>query len=121
MTHQALLKYEYDLVDKFFKSAAWTFSADGAASRQNNLTFRAGGNNNIQHWNNAASTPVEDMRLMKRIIQEQTGFRPNVLGIGRPVFDILLDHPDIVGRIDRGQTPNGPAAPAVRTWRRCSS
>ena len=46
---------------------------------------------------------------MKRIIQEQTGFRPNVLGIGRPVFDILLDHPDIVGRIDRGQTPNGPA------------
>ena len=29
VTHQALLKYEYDLVDKFFKSPAWTFSADG--------------------------------------------------------------------------------------------
>ena len=55
-------------------------------------------------WSDAASTPIEDIRLVKRSILESTGFMPNTLVLGRPVFDALLDHSDIVGRLDRGQT-----------------
>jgi hypothetical protein len=29
--------------------------------------------------------------------------------LGRQVYDALIDHPDIVARLDRGQTPVGPA------------
>ena len=40
---------------------------------------------------------------------QETGFEPNVLVLGKRVVDILKDHPDIIGRIDSGQTPGGPA------------
>jgi hypothetical protein len=46
---------------------------------------------------------------MKREVLRNTGFMPNTLTVGRDVFDVLVDHPDIVGRLDRGQTPVGPA------------
>ena len=60
------------------------------------------------YWNDASSTPIEDVRLLKRIVLEETGFMPNILTLGRPVFDVLVDHGDIVGRLDRGQSV-GPA------------
>ena len=41
---------------------------------------------------------------MKRGMLEYTGVEPNVFVVGRAIYDALLDHPDIVGRIDRGQT-----------------
>lgn len=55
-------------------------------------------------WNDAASNPVEDVRAAMTLVHGTTGFRPNKLTLGRPVYDKLIDHPDIVGRLDRGQT-----------------
>ena len=45
---------------------------------------------------------------MKQIMLKRTGYMPNILTLGRPVYDVLVDHGDIVGRLDRGQT-TGPA------------
>ena len=67
--------------------------------------------NDLVYWNNASSSPIEDVRLAKRTVQESTGFRPNILVLGRPVYDTLIDHADIIGRLDRGQT----AGPAMAT------
>lgn len=91
----------------------WTFHADGitSGSRTAAASFDPktnNTNNKVGFWNEAASTPIEDVRLGKRYVQSSTGFRPNVMVLGRAVFDALVDHPDIVGRIDRGQT-SGPA------------
>lgn len=59
-------------------------------------------------WSDDASTPIQDVRAGMLVIAK-TGYEANTLVLGRSTFDRLVDHPDIVGRIDRGQTPNGPA------------
>ena len=105
---QGMLKKEIDWADSFFKTGLWTFEADGDAARSANLSLTAAANNNLVYWNNASSSPIEDVDFAVRTVQENTGFRPNVLVLGRPVYDILKNHSDIIGRLDRGQT-TGPA------------
>ena len=106
ITLKGLIKRERLWVDSFFKGAVWTFDMDGGATTSSsfNPTTTA---NDLMYWSDSASTPIEDIRLIKRYILESTGFMPNTLVLGRPVFDALLDHSDIVGRLDRGQT-SGP-------------
>ena len=105
---QGMLKKEIDWADNFFKTGLWSFEADGAAARSANLSLTAAANNNLVYWNNASSSPIEDVDFAVRTVQENTGFRPNVLVLGRPVYDTLKNHADIIGRLDRGQT-TGPA------------
>ncbi|MEE8609004.1 MAG: hypothetical protein V3S55_15475 [Nitrospiraceae bacterium] len=112
VTHKGLINREVNWVSAFFTAGdpgdTWTFDVDGDASRSAAFDPTDSGNNQVVFWNNSASTPIEDVRLLKRFVLESTGFMPNTLTLGRPVFDTLLDHPDIVGRLDRGQT-TGPA------------
>lgn len=60
-------------------------------------------------WDDAGSTPIEDIRGERTAIAGATGFRPNKLVLGAEVWTVLEDHPDIVDRIKAGQTPGGPA------------
>lgn len=114
VTTKGLIKREVTWVAQFFISGnpgvIWTFVVDGNATATAPATFDPtdAANNQKVFWDDAGSTPVEDVRQGKRFVLESTGFMPNTLTIGRPVFDTLLDHPDIVGRLDRGQT-TGPA------------
>ena len=108
VTQKALIKREVTWADAYFKSEVWSFEADGASVRSSSFDPAGTTANDVLHWNDAGSTPIEDVRLLKRFVLESTGFMPNVLTLGRPVFDVLLDHGDIVGRFDRGQT-TGPA------------
>ncbi len=113
VTHKALIKREVTWAAAFFTAGApgdtWTFDVDGASTRSGSFDPENASNNNVVFWDDASSTPIEDIRLLKRFVLESTGFMPNALTLGRPVFDALIDHPDIVGRLDRGQTPVGPA------------
>ena len=118
LAQQALLNLETGWAATYFAPGdpgdTWTFDADGVASSATAAGLfdpRDAGNNQILQWNDASSTPIEDIRRAKRTVGEATGFRPNTLVLGRPVFDTLLDHGDIVGRLDRGQT----AGPAMAT------
>lgn len=111
VTTKGLINREKNWVAKFFTSGnpgdTWTFDVDGVASGPTAAaSFDPTDNTNNQklHWNDAGSTPVEDVRQAKRFVLEDTGFMPNMLTLGRAVYDGLLDHPDVVGRIDRGQT-----------------
>jgi hypothetical protein len=101
LTHKALINREVNWAAAYFATGVWTVDLTGVAA--------APGANQFLQWNDAASTPIEDIRTAKRNILESTGFMPNKLVLGRPVFDTLVDHPDIVARLDRGQTPVGPA------------
>ncbi len=114
VTHKALIKREVTWAAAYFPAVhapgdIWTFSIDGAAARTAALDPLTAGNNDVVFWNRPASTPIEDVRFMKRQVLKSTGFMPNAITVGRDVFDVLVDHPDIVGRLDRGQTPVGPA------------
>jgi hypothetical protein len=84
LSQAGMIRKELQWVSDYFGSGKWTLDQTG--------------------WDRADSTPIEDVRAGKRRVQARTGFRPNKLVIGREVYDALLDHPDIVGRLDRGQT-----------------
>lgn len=112
---KALLNREVAFAAKFFKKAVWSFNVDGVASSPTavgSLTPKGDGSqgsNDILKWSDAASNPIEDVRRGCTSVQQETGFRPNKVLLSRPVYDVLVDHPDIVARLDRGQTPTGPA------------
>jgi hypothetical protein len=99
---QALLKREVSFAANFFTSGKWTGDQTGVDSA-------SPGANQFGRWDRADSNPIEVIRAQATVIQQRTGFRPNKLVLGRQVYDALLDHPDIVGRLNNGQTPGGPA------------
>ena len=101
LTQAGMIRKERQFVTDFFSSGLWTTDQTGVDSASPAA-------NQVGRWDRADSTPIEDIRAGKRRVQARTGFRPNKLVIGREVYDALLDHPDIVGRLDRGQT-TGPA------------
>jgi len=96
LTSQGLIRKERLWAGQFFTSSVWTQDQAGVAA--------APGANQFLQWNDALSTPIQDIRDGKRRVHQRTGHRPNKLVLGREVYDVLIDHPDIVGRIDRGQT-----------------
>ena len=112
LSRQGMINRERQWVDGYFKGGVWNLEADGAASNSSTQvdgSFVKGStshdaNNNITYWNDGASTPIEDIRWFKRVMLQRTGYKPNTLTLGKAVYDALLDHPDIVGRVDRGQT-----------------
>jgi hypothetical protein len=97
LSQAGMIRKELQWVTDFFGSGLWTTDQTGVDSASPST-------NQVGRWDRADSTPIEDVRAGKRRVQARTGFRPNKLVVGREVYDALLDHPDIVGRLDRGQT-----------------
>lgn len=88
VTQQLLLERERDFVSNFFTTGVWGTDATGTASSSTWPNF-------IQWSDTANSTPLEDIRHGKRVIQSSTGFTPNTLVVSREVHDYLVLHPDI--------------------------
>ena len=62
-------------------------------------------NTTATNWDTyATSTPIEDVRAAADVIQGSTGVRPNQLTIGRQVWTVLQDHPDLVDRLSNTAT-----------------
>ena len=108
LTGQSLLQKEKSFSSQFLADSVWTLSCDGAGSASATVDFSTDGGNNVIYWNAENSTPIEDVRTFKRAVQQRTGFRPNVGVFTRKIVDVLLEHPDIIGRLNMGQT-SGPA------------
>lgn len=102
VTMKALLNREVSFVRDFLKPGIWQSGRIGVAAAPS-------GANEFLQWNDAGSTPIEDVRNAKRTVLGITGFVPNKLTLGVAVYDALLDHPDIIDRIKYGQTPGRPA------------
>jgi hypothetical protein len=101
VTHKALIRREKLFVNSFFKTSVWTTDITGVSG-----TPSAG---QAKQWNDSTSIPIENVRDAKRLVLERTGFEPNKLVLGRPVYDKLVDHPAIIDRIKYGQTVGAPA------------
>jgi len=120
VTQKGLINREVNWAAAYFTAGApgatWTFDVDGVASSPTAAASfdptNAAANDKLQ-WNDASSTPIEDIRQGKRYVLEETGFEPNILTLGKATYDALVDHPDIVGRIDRGQTSGAAKANMV--------
>ena len=107
-----LIRREKSWAFQYFGTGIWTNEREGVASGPTGAQFR--------RWDVSTSTPIEDVRGGKRGVHAATGMRPNTMVVGRAVYDALLDHPDIIGRLDRGRR-RGPRSRCARTSRLCSS
>ena len=96
-----MIRMERDWASQFMTTSAWTLDQTGVDSA-------SPGSNQFGRFDRDDSLPIEVVRAGRRIVQQRTGLKPNVAVMGPEVYDALLDHPDIVGRLDRGQT-DGPA------------
>jgi hypothetical protein len=91
LTGKALINREVNFAANYFVPSVWDTDVTSGLN-----------------WDDAASTPIADVRTGVRTVLENTGFKANTMVMGRTCWDILVDHPDLVGRLDRGQT-SGPA------------
>lgn len=101
LTHKALIQKEVAFATDFMATSVWSTDVTGVANNP--------GANQVLQWSNGASTPIENIRLAKSAILQNTGFMPNILTMGRQVYDQLCDHPDIVDRIKYTGTDGNPA------------
>lgn len=99
----AYLNREISWVNSFFSaSAGWGLTLTGATSNP--------GPNEILVWENGDSVPFDDIERLKAQV-ELSGMDPKqfTLTMGRGVYAKLIHHPDVIARLDGGQTPGGPA------------
>jgi hypothetical protein len=97
LTDQIELALEIEWATDFFTTSVWT-----GASSTSDMTGSANPSSttaNFRQWNDAASTPVEDIRGEMTSVESRTGFRPNRLVLGPRVWNALADHPDLLGRM----------------------
>jgi Phage major capsid protein E len=60
-------------------------------------------------WNDVTSDPLLDVTNAKRTVRQLIGRDPNVLVMGRIVWDRLKDNPEILDRIKGGSSTGNPA------------
>lgn len=101
VTQKALIRRERLWATKYFGTSIWGTDITGVASSV--------GAGEVLQWNDAASTPIQDIKSGKATILQNTGHEPNVLTIGYQVWVQLSDHPDIVDRVKYTGTRENPA------------
>lgn len=61
------------------------------------------------YWNRSAATPIDDIGA-ERVRMKKVGWRrPNTLALGAVAAEKIMTNAQIIGRLNNGQTPGGPA------------
>jgi hypothetical protein len=89
LTNRLLIHREEQFASNFFAASVW-----GSESTPSNL------------WSDYTnSTPIADVTTARRTMQLKSGgFKPNTMVVGKEVRDQLINHPDILGRLNGGAT-----------------
>lgn len=89
LMEKVLIDREVRWADTFFKAGVW-----GTETTPANL------------WSDyTLSTPIVDVTNARRAMQLKSGgYKPNVMVVGKAVRDILVNHPDILARLNGGAT-----------------
>lgn len=66
-------------------------------------------------WDAASSTPLEDIEARRLAMLQRTGKKPNTMVLSPEVWSVLKHHPDLVDRMNRGQT-SGPAMALLQNF-----
>lgn len=89
LTNRLLIDREERFASTFFNAGVWTTDVTPS-----NL------------WSDYTnSTPISDVTSGRRSMQLKSGgFKPNTMVVGKEVRDILINHPDILARLNGGAT-----------------
>ncbi len=102
-----LIKRERIFATNFLATSKWTTDITGVSGSPST--------GQVKQWNDSASTPVKDVEAGKMAILLATGKKPNTLILGAQVRSTLNYNADILGRVNYGQTPGGPAMVSDQT------
>jgi len=91
VTSKLMLKKELQWANTYFKTGVWGTDVTGVAGVPAGVQ--------IKQWNDAASTPIQDIALYSTNMAGVTGKRPNILVLGALVYQALRNHHDILDRI----------------------
>src|SRR6056300_1746523 len=89
LVNRLLIHREEQFASTFFAAGVW-----GSQSTPSNL------------WSDYTnSTPLTDVTTARRVVQLASGgFKPNTMVVGKEVRDKLINHPDILARLNGGAT-----------------
>ena len=111
-------------IDVAMKPEPWTYKVAGNASvattQSPDPASGTAANRNFRLWSDFGadsqgvpnSNPIRDVRACRLEIWRRTGYKPNVLWITPDVEDVLIQHPHLIDRVNRGQT-SGAAQPTL--------
>ena len=92
--NRVLIEREEQFASSFFSAGIWA-------------TDNTPGNLWSDYTN---STPLTDVTTARRTMQLGSGgFKPNTMVVGKEVRDVLVNHPDVLARLNGGSTVNNPA------------
>ena len=96
-----MIHREEQFATTFFANSLWTTSVSGAAN---------GGTPPV-YWNDYTNaTPIANVTLARRTMQLASGgYKPNTMVVGKEVRDVLVNHPDILSRLNGGATVSNTA------------
>ena len=113
------------MIDEFIKTALptgsdpWKFTLTGKATGGSTTPLATTDTNDVRQWSDFGassgtpnSNPIRDVRSARIRMWRQTGYKPNVLYITPDVEDVLIQHPFLIDRVNRGQT-TGAAQPTL--------
>lgn len=89
LVNRLMIHREEQFADTFFAAGVW-----GTDNTPSNL------------WSDYTnSTPIKNVTDARRTMQLKSGgFKPNTMVVGKEVRDTLINHPDILGRLNGGAT-----------------
>jgi hypothetical protein len=90
-----LLRRELEWLSTFFTTGVWAENMTGVAA--------APGANQFLQLDQAGASPISLFRKARRRFNLRTGTDANTLVVGPEVWDVLIDHPEIVSRIQYTQ------------------
>lgn len=98
LTRNLLIDREINWVSKYFSSSVWSTDWTGVST--------APSTNQVRQWSDYTnSTPIRDITALMQTMQLKSGgFKPNVMVVGKQTRDILINHPDILARLNGGAT-----------------
>lgn len=94
--------------EKAFSAACLATSVWGT-DVTGNTAVSVYGSNTVAQWDDSDSSPLEDIAYYRTKVKLATGLDPNVLAIGRQVWDVIKNHADILARIAGGSSNGNPA------------
>ncbi len=96
VAQQLILKRESVFNSTYITTSLWTGSSTGGDLAGVTGSPTSG---QFKQWDQATSTPIEDLRTQIVAMEEKTGYRPNKLFVGPYVWKALEDHPELLDRI----------------------
>ena len=98
LTMQLMIDREIKWASKYFAGSIWGSDWTGVSGSPST--------SQVRQWSDYTnSTPIRDVTSLMQTVQLKSGgFKPNVMVVGKQTRDILVNHPDILNRLNGGAT-----------------